>query len=152
MRTKAQGSFALRANREPVVVKDALYSRANDFTASSEMSVAATWLANGVVGKQALGGEHVAKHFFLGSPRVAEKRLGLQGRAVVLRGQPKHDVGDLVEDGEALALFSMIAVDDDDVLVPEPGRLTGLVVSQVVGNRDLRIRCGGQMLDVDGNG
>ena len=32
-----------------------------------------------------------------------------------------------------------------------PAPLTGLVVSQVVGELDLCIRCGGQMLDVDGN-
>ena len=48
---------------------------------------------------------------------------------MVLRRQSKHDVGDLVKDGEALALFHVIAVDDDDVLVLERGRLTGLVVS-----------------------
>ena len=70
---------------------------------------------------------------------------------MVLRGQSKHDVGDLVEDGEALALFRVIAVDDDDVLVLELSRLTGLVISQVVGELDLRIRCGGKMLYVDGN-
>ena len=82
-----------------------------------------------VVGKQTLGSEYVAKHLFLGSLCVAEKHVGLQGRTVVPGGQSKNDVCDLVEDGEALALFPVIAVDDDDVFVLEPGRLTGLVVS-----------------------
>ena len=69
----------------------------------------------------------------------------------MLGGQSKHDMGDFVEHGEALPLLGVIAVDDDDVFSFEPSGLTGLVVSEIEGDLDLRVGRDSQTLDVDGH-
>ena len=72
-------------------------------------------------------------------------------RAVVLRGQFKNDMRDLMQSSEALTFFTVIPVYRNDVLPANRECLSRLIVIQVAANLDCSVRGSSQLFDIDWN-